>query len=1058
VEYPDVAQPPIGIAVEATGESAGLVNRAAIAGGGATASASTENAIPVGERNQPAPGITSADAWLSNANGTLDDLAGSHPYAMTTVINLASRTRPTGEREGELPGGAARNLDVRLPAGLVGDLKQMPACKYTELQGASFGESSECPPASEVGTLTAVSVETGVTASPIFNMVPAKGEAAELGFKYANVAVLLHFTVRSGGDYGLTVHTRDLAEVPVAQIVTEIWGVPNDPSHDAWRDGYGCTAEQIEESPPTETIDYCTRIQGLARTPILTVPTSCGAPQQIAFRELGAWLAPEATSEAVVEMHNSEDLPAGELGCEDLSFDPATTLIPETSRADEATGLTAEVNPSLGGLETANSSGSSDIKDSTVTLPPGFTINPEQASGLQACSLSAAALEPLAGGEENDEAPNCPPSSRLGSILIRTPLLEGADEEKQLEGSIYLLPSNPPEIKLLAAASADGVNIKLKATAKLNEQTGQVTTVFTEAPQMPSSLFKLSFNGGAHAALTTPVRCGTYVANTDFTSWSSPYLPDFTESVQMGVVEGAEGGACPGGALPFSPQLVAGSTVAHAGSYTDVTMHVRANGGQQRLERFKVTMPEGAAASLASVPLCAEAHANAGTCPSASQIGHAIVQSGPGSSPLVLRQPGEPEIPIYLTERYGGAPFGVSIVTPVIAGPFNLGTIVTRGKIEIDPRTAQVTVETEPLPQIVKGVPTDLRTIEAVIDRPSFMFNPTNCTPLGYTGTAYGTPPPGESEAGETAALSSRFQVTGCRELSFEPKLSASTSAHTSKLDGASLHVKLTYPSGGVGSQAWLRSTKVVLPQALPSRLSTLQHSCTEKQYSANPAGCPSESIVGHAVVHTQLLPVPLEGPAYFVSNGSEAFPNLVIALQGDGVHIELVGDTDIKNGITSTTFPAVPDVPFETFELELPEGKFSALTAYGSVCQQALAMPTTFTGQNGAKLEQDNYIEVQGCPNTLALVAKKLVRKTLTLKVAVPAAGKLTVGGSGISSASKSSKGRETLTVKLGVALTRGQRALLGRHPGRKLLVNVTLRFTPAKGRRMAKTVKAVI
>jgi hypothetical protein len=323
---------------------------------------------------------------------------------------------------------------------------------------------------------------------------------------------------------------------------------------------------------------------------------------------------------------------------------------------------------------------------------------------------------------------------------------------------------------------------------------------------------------------------------------------------------------------------------------------------------------------------------------------------------LVIPQPGEPEAAIYLTGPYKGAPFGLSIVTPVIAGPFNLGTIVTRASIAVDPSTAQITVTTNPLPQIVDGVPTDLREVNAVIDRPGFIFNPTNCDAQAFSGTA-------TSSEGVQAAISSPFGVGSCQSLKFAPKFSVSTSGKTSRVDGASLSAKLTYPNSPPGTEANIAAVKVDLPRALPSRLKTLQKACLSRAFESNPAACPSESIVGHARAITPVLPVPLEGPAYFVSHGGEAFPSLIVVLQGYGVTVELVGTTYISTaGITSSTFKSVPDVPVGTFELNLPEGKYSALAANGNLCKSKLAMPTAFLAQNGTVIHESTKISVTGC------------------------------------------------------------------------------------------------
>jgi hypothetical protein len=418
---------------------------------------------------------------------------------------------------------------------------------------------------------------------------------------------------------------------------------------------------------------------------------------------------------------------------------------------------------------------------------------------------------------------------------------------------------------------------------------------------------------------------------------------------------------------------------------------------------------------------------------------------------LVLPQPGDPAPEIFLTGPYEGAPFGLSIVTRALAGPFDLGTIVTRARIEVDPHTAQVTVTTDSLPQMIKGVPTDIRAINAVVDRVGFMFNPTNCTPSAFTGSSQGAPAPDTSEGASTAPVQSSFGTTGCRALSFGPRFVAGTSGRTSKADGASLKVDVTAPAQGpehgASEEANIGTARVELPKALPSRLTTLQKACTAAQFEANPAGCPAASRVGMAVAHSPVLNGPLVGPAYFVSHGGEAFPQLVVVLQGEGVVVDLVGDTFIsKAGITSSTFKEVPDVPVTSFELTLPQGPYSALAANGNLCQQALVMPTTFTAQNGATTKQSTKIEVEGCPGTLAITKHQVKGRTATVTVYVPGTGKLTVTGKGLkATASKTVKGRGTIVVKLSQ-----------KHAG-KLRTTVAATFSPSTGKARRKQVKTV-
>ena len=405
----------------------------------------------------------------------------------------------------------------------------------------------------------------------------------------------------------------------------------------------------------------------------------------------------------------------------------------------------------------------------------------------------------------------------------------------------------------------------------------------------------------------------------------------------------------------------------------------------------------------------------------------------------------------------GCAPFGLSIVNPVKAGPFDLehdtanssqnpacDCIVVRAKIEVDPHTAALTITTDPsgahaIPDLIDGVPVQIQKVNVQINRPGFTFDPTSCEQLQITGTIKGY------EHG-SSPVAVPFKAHDCSNLKFEPKFGVTTSGKTSKANGASLSVKLAYPSAPFGSEANIKQVKVELPRQLPSRLTTLQKACTQAQFQANPAGCPAASIIGHAKAVTPLIPVPLEGPAYFVSNGGEAFPNLIVVLQGYGVRIDLVGDTFIsKTGITSSTFKTVPDAPVGTFELTLPEGPYSALAANGDLCAQTLTMPTEMIAQNGAQQKLSTPVEVEGCPTTLAITSHSIKKHTLKLSVYVPAAGKLTIAGKGLKSATKTVKGRETIALQL------------AQKKAGKLKTTLKATFTPSSGKTSKKQVKAL-
>jgi hypothetical protein len=926
----------LNVKVSSSAQLGPVENEVAISGGGALASSRATNTFIIGAT--PAKfGFSDTDAWFTNADGTVDRQAGSHPYEFT--FNFALNTKAN-----KLPIGEARKIEVNLPPGLIGNTKTAAECTREKF------DREECPTGSQIGVAPTglAGYLPGSFLFPVYNMVPPPGHPAEFAFEIFNIDVFLDAVVRSNGDYGITVRVNNIPERRlVVTSSVQVWGVPADPSHD-WERTCWVGRSHIEGCPSPA-----------AQTPFLTLPTSCSGPQEYSA-SVAEWGKESVIDQASFLSHDQHGAPFGLTGCGYLGFKPEISVAPDTLFADTPAGLTVELKTPQEALESVGGIATSNIKDTTVTLPEGVVINPGQAAGLGACQAAESAVGTL-------EAPSCPNDSRVGTDEIETPLLK-----KDLKGDVYVLQSDPPNLKLLVAASGEGVNLKLVGDVHLDEATGRLTTTFSETPELPFTTFRLSFSGGAQAALATPLRCGSYMTTSDFTPWSTPAVGDVFPFSAFEVAHGPGGSACPSdGPLPFSPVLTAGSTTDQAGGFTNFSLLLTREDGQQRIGSLQFKTPEGLLGMISKVPLCGEAAANAGTCSSASQIGHTVVEAGPGPYPLVVPQPGEAPAPIYLTGGYKGAPYGLSIVVPLHVGPFTLQTQVVRAKIDVDPRTTQLTVTTDPLPTIIDGIPADLRAINAVIDKPGFMFNPTGCEPGAFSGTAFGT-------EGSTAPISSHFQMGSCRSLAFKPDFRVSTSGKTSRQNGASLDAKILYPTGALGnnqasSQANVKSVKVSLPKQLPSRLTTLQKACTSATFEANPANCPAESKVGTATAITPVLPVTLTGPAYFVSYGGAKFPELVVILQGYGVTVQLHGETFIsKTGITSSTFRQVPDVPITSFELKLPEGKYSALAANGNLCTTKLKMPTAFTAQNGAVIHQSTPISVTGCPKHKAKTKHK--------------------------------------------------------------------------------------
>ncbi len=464
-------------------------NEVTVAGGGALSPASSSQ--PVIFSNTPAGfGLAGVDGWFTNTDGTTDTQAGSHPYEFTFAFNLNS----LGFGFGEYPaGGEPRVLNVNLPPGFVGDPNALPQCTREQFDAGDLEPGKGCPASTQIGVDTvALRGSEGFTNSfPIYNLVPPPGVAAQFAFDFNGVLTFLDAGVRSGSDYGITEHIDNVPQREIIYNTTTIWGVPAEGSHDAQRKGPGC-----EHGCSTGSSGF---------TPLLTLPTSCGGPQEISADIPSIWQGGSTSAEDSLKLHDNSGLPVGFTGCDFLGFGPSISAAPDTSSADTPAGLTVQVKTPQEGLSSIEQLATSNIKDTTVVLPEGLVINPGQATGLQACQESEAHLH------LEEVSPECPSASKVGTVEIETPLLRDT-----LEGDVYVLQSNPPNLRLLVSASADGVNIKLVADVHLNEVTGQLTTTFSETPELPFTDFKLAFSGGAQAALVTPTGCGEYTTTSRF--------------------------------------------------------------------------------------------------------------------------------------------------------------------------------------------------------------------------------------------------------------------------------------------------------------------------------------------------------------------------------------------------------------------------------------------------------------------------------------------------------------------------------------------------------------
>jgi hypothetical protein len=808
---------------------------------------------------------------------------------------------------------------------------------------------NECAPKTVVGASVITfdepkgAINVGTFPVPLFNLTPAVGEPARFGFVLFGDPVILDTSVRTGGDYGVTVSVKNVTQLPnfIASRVT-FWGVPGDPRHDNAR-GWSCISGGSLAEKATEP---CTALGENNPPPLLSLPTSCTGPLQSSV-EADSWKEPgvfgTSSSDPIVAMD----------GCNRLPSTPSISVAPDGQAGSTPTGLTVGVHVPQEQSLNPHGLSEADVKDTTVALPQGVVLNPAAADGLQACSLAQVALE-------SPEPSACPEASKVATVEVNTPLLT-----HPLLGAAYLAAQDANPFGSLVALyvyvedPVSGSRVKLAGEVVPDPVTGQLVSTFKNTPQLPFEDFKLHFFGGDRAPLGTPALCGSYTTSASVAPWSGN--PATESSSTFDVTSGPNGSPC-ASPLPFSPSLTAGTTSIQAGGFSPFTMTMSREDGNQNLQAIQLHMPPGLSGLLSSVKLCPEPQADQGLCGSDSQIGETIVSVGLGGDPYSVRG-GK----VFITGPYNGAPYGLSIVNPAKAGPYDLESntpcdcVVVRAKIEVDPITAALTITSDntgpyKIPTILDGIPLQIKHVNVTINRPGFTFNPTNCTPMNITGSL-------SSTQGASSALSVPLQVTNCAVLGFKPGFKVSTAGKTSRANGASLHVHLTYPKAAFGSQANIKSVKVDLPKQLPSRLTTLQKACTVATFTANPANCPAASRIGEAKAITPLLPVPLSGPVYFVSHGGAKFPELVIVLSGYGTTIQLHAETFISPaGITSSTFRTIPDAPVGSFELTLPQGKFSALAANGNLCNSKLTMPTSFTAQNGAVIKQNTPIGVTGC------------------------------------------------------------------------------------------------
>ncbi|MET0602198.1 MAG: hypothetical protein ABW167_09440 [Baekduia sp.] len=890
--------------------------------------------------------ITSFGGSATDSSGHPVTQAGSHPD-VTTDVQFSTKMDPSGNAKVD---GSLKDISIDLPAGLIADPSAVSRCTSPDLRGTGPTGVDSCPADSQVGVAVVtvfIGGDSPILASvPLYNMVPPKGVPGQFAFNLLSVLVYFNARVTPSGGYVLSTDVRDASQtLALAGTKVTLWGVPGDPRHDP---------------------DRPRGVGNRLLRPLITLPTRCSSVPLRTDARANSWEHPDVFSSASFD-HDFDGNPLTVDGCARLPFDPSIAIAPTHADAGAPTGLSADVTmpPSIdpGGLAQAH------LKRATVELPEGLAISPSSANGLAACSDDQVDVH-------GDGAVACSDASKIGTVSIDTPLL--ADP---LLGSVYVgtQRSDDPasgemfRIFVVADDPERGVRIKLPGAIRADAGTGQLTAVFDDNPQLPFTKLHLEFKDGPRAPLTNATTCGTKTASAAFAAWSGRSATAQSSFPVAG---------CAGAS--FSPKVNAGAINPVGGAASPFALSIAKPDGDAALTGLSMVLPTG---------LLARLKGNIGT-----QVGTATAFAGPGSSPVAL--PGQ----VYLEGAYGDAPFSLRVVVPAKAGPFDLGTVTVRQKIYVDPVTAQVTVVSDPVPTIVKGVPVRLQRLDVSVDKPGFMINPTSCAAKALSGTL-------GAVDGQTAPINVRFQVAGCGDLALKPALALSLSGKGQTTDGGhpAVSATLTQPAG----QANPKKVRVTLPLslALDPDNSNSDALCSFVEGSKPDPTCPASSVVGRATAVTPILDQPLSGPVYFVKNerkdpksgrSIKTTPKLVIPLVGEnGVKLTLTGASTVVDDQLVTTFDNVPDAPVTSFKLDINGGKKGILVVSDAdICKSTQIAEQEVDGQNNKTADVDVYIQTPSCP--LKVLSKKVGKSSVAIKVGGLGAGKVTVTGHGIKKTTK--------------------------------------------------------
>lgn len=906
-------------------------------------------------------GIEDAEVGFTEPLGGTATEAGSHPFAMTTKLDLRTVGGPNLEKE--VPDGNVKDIIVEAPAGLVGTPTPVPYCPADRFQDIVplKEDLPDCPNSSAIGISTARAKLPGAAGpaflqSPVYNLAPPYGVAAKFGFIAFSVPVTVEVRLNPKPPYNLIATASNISQAGLLYgTKLTLWGNPADSAHDPLRGS--CLDTELGAPEEPQSLGNCP--VDIPPVPFLTLPRACEGPLTSLF-EADSWQLPGAFDQRKAET-------AGMDGCDELDFAPEISARATTDQAESPSGLNFNLDVPDEGLTSPTGRAPSDIKKAVVTLPKGMTVNPSQAEGLATCSSSQLEAET----PDSEPGAGCPQASKIGNVEVETPLVE----KEVFKGSIFVAtPFENPFHTLLALYMTIknpklGIIAKLAGKVEPDPQTGQLTATFGEAPyelpQIPFSHLRFHFNEGDRSPLVTPPSCGTYATVAEFTPWADP-AKTFTATTSFSVTHGVDGGPCPSGAAPFSPGFKAGTFSNTAGSFSPFYMRLTRQDGDQELTRFSTTLPPGLLARLAGVSECPDAAVAAAkkksgqeelaapSCPPSSEVGRVV--AGAGVGPALTYANGK----LYLGGPFDGAPLSVIAVVPAVAGPFDLGTVVTQVALRVNPLTGQVRVdgsESDPIPHILSGIPLRVRDIRAYVDRPDFTLNPTNCSPFEIGAELWGGGSDPFSSADDVPAfLGTPFQASDCASLGFRPRLQLTLKGGT-KRGG---HPALRSVFRPRPEDANLEGLALRLPHSALLAQEHIRTVCTRVQFAAD--ACPRGSIYGHATASTPLLSERLEGPVYLRSS-THTLPDLVLDLHGL-IDVEAVARIDSVHGGIRASFEELPDAPLSKVVVEMQGGKKGLIANSRDLCAFPSRAHAVFSAQNGRRTSTRPLLKVD-CPKS---------------------------------------------------------------------------------------------